>query len=216
MDNGIQTISGSTIISLILHALALAMLLESQSTATAKGKGLSIELISSYTVSDQEETEKAAPAASRLARVSHETNQIPADKKTVVLKPSSTDEVQTTLDASFVSAVQQQQDVAELNRSTSASGQATSIIDLLHTRISESKRYPYLARRQKREGVATVMFTLYPDGSIDRPVLIKSSKTRSLDRAALTAVSGIEPFLPAADYLEQAESFQVDVVFQML
>ncbi len=215
MNDDIQTISGSTILSIVLHASVFALFLQWQYITAAKGAGLNIELISSYTVSDQEETDKAAPASNSLARASHDATQFPTGQKTVAMNTSRVDEAQAKLDPSSV-LTEQQQGTAELSRSTSASQQTTSILDLLHTRISASKQYPYLARRQKREGVATIMFTLYPDGTIDAPVLLKSSKTRSLDRAALTAVTGITPFLPAADYLEQAKSFQVDVVFKML
>ena len=91
-----------------------------------------------------------------------------------------------------------------------------SIIDLLHTKISEHTQYPYLAKRQRREGTARVEFMLYPDGRIDAARLLRSSKTRSLDKAALNAVESIEPFSYASDYLDRPETFQVDVVFNVL
>ena len=73
-----------------------------------------------------------------------------------------------------------------------------------------------MARRQRREGVARVEFVLYPDGSIDDTHLVNSSRTRSLDNAAIKAVKSIEPFLSAKEYLQQPEAFQVDVVFNVL
>ncbi len=103
-----------------------------------------------------------------------------------------------------------------LERSTSASQQQHSILELLHSSISENKEYPYMARRQRREGVSTVAFIPHPDGTIENTHLIHSSQTVSLDRAALSAVRLIEPFEAAQEYLDHAEEFQVEVVFNLL
>jgi TonB family protein len=73
-----------------------------------------------------------------------------------------------------------------------------------------------MARRQRREGIARIEFVLHPDGSIGDARLVHSSRTRSLDKAAMKAVKSIEPFRHAKDYLHQPEAFQVDVVFNML
>jgi TonB family protein len=105
---------------------------------------------------------------------------------------------------------------ALVNRSTDASQVQHSILELLHSRISNEKVYPYLARRQRREGTTTVAFVLYPDGRIEQAQLINSSHTAALDRAAISAVKDIEPFHAARDYLQHAQRFQVDVVFSLL
>jgi len=90
------------------------------------------------------------------------------------------------------------------------------LIELLHARISDNKQYPYFAKRQRREGVATVSFVLHPNGDIENARLVNSSRTELLDRAALSAVEKIEPFEAAQDYLETAETFNIDVVFELL
>lgn len=90
------------------------------------------------------------------------------------------------------------------------------LVALLHSHISEHKQYPYLARRQRREGVATVSFVLYPNGAIENTHLVSSSRTAMLDRAALSAVEKIEPFEAAQNYLETAETFNIDVVFELM
>jgi protein TonB len=105
---------------------------------------------------------------------------------------------------------------AQVARSTNARHQKHSMVELLHARISEAKQYPYIARRQRREGVATVGFVLHPDGSIEDAHLVASSRASSLDRAALSAVHRIEPFKPAITYLDRPEAFKVDVVFDLL
>lgn len=106
--------------------------------------------------------------------------------------------------------------VEHVAQSTNASQQQHTILELLHRRISDNKQYPYLARRQRREGVATVAFELHPDGKIENTRLVTSSHASALDRAALTAVKHIEPFTVAHEYLEQAETFQVDIEFELL
>jgi TonB family protein len=90
------------------------------------------------------------------------------------------------------------------------------LVALLHSHISEHKQYPYLARRQRREGVATVSFVLHPNGEIENTHLVNSSRTALLDRAALSAVEKIEPFEAAHNYLETAETFNIDVVFELM
>ena len=101
-------------------------------------------------------------------------------------------------------------------QATNASRQQHAILELLHRSISDKKEYPYLARRQRREGVATVAFVLHPDGKIENARLVSSSRAMVLDRAALSAVKHIEPFIVARDYLEQSEEFQVDIEFELL
>ena len=110
----------------------------------------------------------------------------------------------------------QVENTALVKQSTSASEQQHSIIERLHSRISENKDYPYLARRQRREGTSTVAFVLHPDGSLENARLVSSSQTMALDRAALAAVKRIEPFSDARQYIEQAKEFQIDVVFELL
>ena len=105
---------------------------------------------------------------------------------------------------------------AHAAQSTNASQQQHTILELLHRRISDNKEYPYLARRQRREGVATVAFVLHPDGKIENTHLVTSSRAAALDRAAISAVKHIEPFTAAQEYLEHAEEFQVDIKFDLL
>ena len=112
-------------------------------------------------------------------------------------------------------------EAAAVNTLDDAQDVDTRIVDeqllkLLHSRISDKKQYPYFAKRQRREGVATVSFVLHPNGDIEDARLVNSSHTELLDRAALSAVEKIEPFEAARDYLETAETFKIDVVFELL
>lgn len=98
---------------------------------------------------------------------------------------------------------------------TDAEPRTAAMLELLHNQISDHKRYPYLARRQHREGTARVGFMLHPDGRIDNTALLESSRSPALDHAALSAVAAVAPFRPAVQYLSQAQTFHVDVVFTL-
>lgn len=91
----------------------------------------------------------------------------------------------------------------------------SELLRLLNREISAGRRYPRIARRQGREGTATVAFQLHPNGRIDSIDIIRSSQFEPLDRAARAAVQAIEPFSAAGSYLRQSQSFRVDVQFAL-
>ena len=221
MNPAIRPISVSTAFSLLLHASLAVAILQTRDVMQATGKGVEIELVSSITISNQTETEQASIKETSVSEQNRPTKQsqrlnrhaltgsIDANEKPVMQElakvPSSDSD--TLEDDSGEQAV---------SRSTNTALHNNSIIDLLHTKISEHKQYPYMARRQRREGIARIEFVLHPDGSIDDARLVHSSRTRSLDKAAMKAVKSIEPFISAKEYLHQPEAFQVDVVFNVL
>jgi len=220
MNSGLSPISVTTLISLALHASLFAAVIQTREALQASGKGISIELVSSTYVSDQRETEQAA----RKVAASIQQAQITGMSRTVDTnaaknKRAADAVTETAIDYSGLlskeGSIDNDQGEKALTRSTNASLYNSSIIELLHARISEHKQYPYMARRQRREGIARIEFVLHPDGTIDDAHLVNSSRTRTLDEAALKAVKGIEPFKSAKDYLEQPEAFQVDVVFNV-
>lgn len=90
-----------------------------------------------------------------------------------------------------------------------------ALVSLLHEEIARHKQYPSLAKRQHREGTATVSFALYPDGAIDEVNVVSSSGFGRLDKAALYAVSEAAPFEAAENYLDRARHFKVNIVFSL-
>jgi TonB family protein len=221
MDTGFRPISVSTALSLLLHASLAVAVLQTGDVMQATGKGLEIELVSSSYVSSQNETEQAAHKTASLSQ-----QQKPAELKESNNNNTSTENIETRQDAttkplarapaSDSDSIDNDSGEKAITRSTDTALNNSAIIELLHSKISEHKQYPYMARRQRREGVARVEFVLYPDGSIDDAHLVNSSRTRSLDNAAIKAVRSIEPFPVAREYLQQPEAFQVDVVFNVL
>jgi TonB family protein len=209
----------------------------------AVGQGIEIELVSSVKVSNQHEidvsrkqqvvaqadetksvTEKTISKKQDkkkkignmplLASVS--TVKYPTVKSSVVRNPAGEQHEQKQDRRTISETVFEEDSITTVANSTAASQEQHSILELLHSRIADNKKYPYLAKRQRREGVTTVAFVLHPSGIIEDTHLINSSQTTVLDRAALSAVKGIAPFTPAKDYLKQAETFKVDVVFKLL
>jgi len=92
---------------------------------------------------------------------------------------------------------------------------ALALVDLLHREIERHKRYPLIARRERREGTATVSFNLHPDGEVDGVAVDHSSGFGPLDRAAVYAVNGVAPFQPAGRFLSSVRRFRVNVVFRL-
>jgi TonB family protein len=236
MDTATRPIITTTSLSLLLHAVAIAsaLLLYGQSVTVHEGVGggVEVQLVSSQLVSDQ--LQEDVPQAQEVKASASPDHLPPAVEKTFaeevlmsLKSPSlvSEDKVEKR-DRDFADQLtdgrqeplSEHQDgaVAQVAQSANASQQQHTILELLHRRISDNKEYPYLARRQRREGVATVAFVLYPDGRVENAHLVASSHAHILDRAALSAVEQIEPFIAAKEYLEKSETFQVDIEFDLL
>jgi protein TonB len=235
MDTASKPILTTTSLSLLLHGVVIAgALLVYEQVATVDegvGRGVEVQLISSLLVSDQLQEE--VPQAQEVKSSASPDHQPPAVEKTFAediltsLKSTpvvSEDKVEKfdadlgdiTEDRQEMSSEHRDEGAAPMLQSSNASQQQHTILELLHRRISDNKEYPYLARRQRREGVATVAFVLHPDGRIENAHLVASSHARTLDRAALSAVRQIEPFIAAKEYLERSETFQVDIEFDLL
>jgi len=234
-------IAASFSLSVFLHGAALAGLLLVYGQVTTSGEGVEIELVRSTMIADQQETEVPR---NRDTQVDNSEQLVEKRQKVKPQQQIVSPRVLTVHDTTSMVALQEhadrdtqherqpeqwpvasdrpQQKVADtgesssvLRQSTNAAQQQLSILALLHDSISNNKEYPYLARRQRREGVATVGFILQPDGSIEDAHLVASSSADTLDRAALNAVKRIAPFRPAQDYLDHAEAFRIDVVFNL-
>jgi len=234
-------IAASFSLSVFLHGAALAALLLVYGQVTTSGEGVEIELVRSTMIADQRETDvprnrhpqdsnsgalaenrwkikqQQQLASPQVLTVHDAMSVVPAQEHADRDTPHERQPEQWPL-----ASDRQQQKVADagesssvLRQSTNASQQQLSILALLHDSISNNKEYPYLARRQRREGVATVGFILHPDGSIEDAHLVASSSADTLDRAALRAVKRIAPFTPAQAYLDHAEAFRIDVVFNL-
>lgn len=229
MDTRAKPIVATTTLSFLMHGVAFAGLLLVYDQVVTQdegvGRGVEVHLVSSVRVSDQMETsEKVVQEAEQVAeRLVKKTVQVTASSEAILTSHENLQIVTELTDVEQHYEVQKNlQDVSDkesiplIAQSTNASQQQHTILELLHRRISDNKEYPYMARRQRREGIATVAFDLHPDGKVENTRLVTSSHASALDRAALTAVKHIEPFTDAGEYLEQTETFQVDIEFELL
>lgn len=239
MNTSAKPIVATTSLSFLLHGVVFAGLLlvydQAITLDEGVGSGVEIELISSVLISDQQEAEvprkqEAKPdtlsetmihaAQKKFAEniltspVTRQTVLITASVDTDVVEKNSAEQ-QYDIQPEQLS-VYESESTSHTAQSTNASQRQHAILELLHRHISDNKEYPYLARRQRREGIATIAFVLHPDGKIENTHLVTSSRAAALDRAALSAVKKIEPFTVAQDYLEHAEEFQVDIEFDLL
>ena len=232
MDISNQPFATSTALSTLVHGavfLSLTLVME-QSTSLGEhaAKDIMLELIGSDVELAQSFQQESNPEQVLNESLDEEkiSTRVPAlqDKATEavlavedrLLTSERSDEV--VADTEKAAAVEAVSAVPQSAAIPPVYVQAVDnqLIELLHARISDNKQYPYFAKRQRREGVATVSFVLHPNGDIENARLVNSSRTELLDRAALSAVEKIEPFEAAQDYLETAETFNIDVVFELL
>ena len=96
-----------------------------------------------------------------------------------------------------------------------SSADYAALLALLHAEISKHKRYPTSARRQRREGTATVAFSLHPNGALEGVDLLRSSGHGTLDDAALAAVHRVTFVSAAGEHLDAARRFTVNVSFTL-
>ena len=239
MDSTTKPIVATTSLSFLLHGVVFAgfLLVFDQATTlnVGVGRGVEIQLISSILVSEQQEAdeqrEQKVVADTISESLIHASQKKFAENILTSLSNPQATIVTELEEKAFIdkNSTHQQQDIKQAKlsvdanesvvsvaQSTNASQQQHTILELLHKRISDNKEYPYLARRQRREGVATVSFVLHPDGKIENTHLVTSSRAAVLDRAALSAVKQIEPYTLAQEYLEYAKEFQVDIEFDLL
>lgn len=95
-------------------------------------------------------------------------------------------------------------------------GNSTSGLQaLLHNAIQTKQTYPEVALDMGREGRTTVAFRLYRDGHINHAHITHSSGTESLDIAALSAVNQAAPFHGVDHYINEADNYSIDVIFEL-
>ena len=228
----------STTLSILLHGVVVVVLLTTMQPKQPGGESLTIELVASVTPGSQSQAMQGSQPEKTSKKISAKTqdeslatenftveNSVSEDvlhqtkqkADTVIAKaPVNKSKAEKVKVAVVNDATVKKAAEASIALSSNTLQQPESMLGLLHASISANKEYPYLARRQRREGMATVGFILHPDGTIEDTHLVHSSNASVLDRAALSAVKRIEPFVPAQHYLEQAETFKVNVVFSLL
>jgi protein TonB len=83
-------------------------------------------------------------------------------------------------------------------------------------RLEQQKTYPWMARRQHREGVVVLQFTIGPGGEIASQAIARSSGHEVLDGAAAEALHQVGRFPPLPPALGRSQlNIQVPLAFRL-
>jgi len=94
---------------------------------------------------------------------------------------------------------------------------AQSYLEMVRLKIERHKKYPEDARTGRMEGRVTVKFVITPEGDIRDTAVVKSSRQKALDEAALLAVQNASPFpRPPARFFKGPVPLTVTVVFELM
>jgi periplasmic protein TonB len=101
-------------------------------------------------------------------------------------------------------------------KTDSAFKSARDYFQTVRMKIESHKKYPQSARRKNLTGRVTVKFVIKPDGSVTNLKIVKKSKFKSLNQAALEAIKSSSPFpkLPPA-YFKGVLPVQLSIVFEL-
>jgi len=93
---------------------------------------------------------------------------------------------------------------------------AREYFEMLILRIDSFKSYPESAKSRYIQGLVKIEFVLNKNGSISRIKIVKSSRHKNLDLAALKAVNKAAPFPKPPQYiLNLPVKLQVNVLFEL-
>jgi protein TonB len=93
---------------------------------------------------------------------------------------------------------------------------ARDYFEMLNLRIHSVKEYPESARSRHIQGRVKVKFVLLADGSLKDVQVVKTSRHRNLDEAAVNAVKKAAPFpKPPASLFKTPVTFQVHILFEL-
>jgi TonB family protein len=92
---------------------------------------------------------------------------------------------------------------------------ADELRKFVYEAINRQKHYPYMARRQHREGLVKLNFVMHPNGKVTDIAIVESSRFHLLDKAAMQAVESISPFHLAAEYLTMQQHYDVGIDFRL-
>ncbi|MCF8089113.1 MAG: TonB family protein [Desulfotignum sp.] len=93
---------------------------------------------------------------------------------------------------------------------------ARDYFEMLNLRIHSVKQYPESARSRHIQGRVKVKFVLLADGSLKDVQVVKSSRHKNLDEAAVTAVKKAAPFpKPPVSLFKTPVMFHVHILFEL-
>ena len=88
--------------------------------------------------------------------------------------------------------------------------------DMLRLKIETCKQYPDMARSRQMEGKVTISFVVTSDGQVLSATIVKPSRHKSLDGAALRALHDAVPFAPPPPGLFTPPlEMEITIVFEL-
>ncbi len=94
---------------------------------------------------------------------------------------------------------------------------AKEYFEMLNLRIHNAKKYPESAKSRHLEGRVKIEFILQTDGSLTDIKVVKSSRHRNLDDAALEAIKNASPFpRPPAFIFIEPVTLRVNILFELV
>ena len=95
-------------------------------------------------------------------------------------------------------------------------GSAKDYYQMVQVKIESRKQYPATARQQNQEGRVTVSFVIALDGGISGLEILKGSRFKTLDQAALDAVKSCVPFpRPPPAFFQGPLKLQLTLLFEL-
>lgn len=88
------------------------------------------------------------------------------------------------------------------------------LLNILTKAMAAHLRYPKIAMDFRVMGTAIVGFVLSPNGEISQVTLLRSSGTKMLDEAAMSAVNEAGPLHHIESYLTEAGPFSIGFIFR--
>lgn len=90
-------------------------------------------------------------------------------------------------------------------------------LEMVRLKIERHKKYPETARAKQIEGFVTVRFVITPQGDVLNIEIIRSSRQKSLDKAALKAIHAAAPFPRPPQYLFKGEiPLELTIAFELM
>ena len=143
--------------------------------------------------------------------VSFKTSQQAIHKKLYNLKPQSSSQSINTQTTSLQTKSLQNETASTTKTFGVSNGvemdKKQRYLAELRYLIDSKKRYPTLSKLKKQQGVVTVSFIIYNDGSIQKTKIDKSSGHSELDQSAIKLVESVQGYKPFDFQLDQKEAF---------
>jgi protein TonB len=93
---------------------------------------------------------------------------------------------------------------------------AREYFEMLNMRIHSVKEYPESARSRHIQGRVKIKFVLLADGSLGDVQVVKSSRHKNLDEAAVNAVKKAAPFpTPPSFLFKTPVTLQINILFEL-